>query len=101
MPNQTDTFARLDTQRKVLKERLAMRTIAERDAIEMDLTFADADGPSLRPIFHAQRQHAHLHQLFHFVYAALQIRYMLPDITQIAMDDEITGQHKRDSAWSG
>ncbi len=101
MPHQADAFAGLNPQREVAEKRLAVRSVAEGDAVENHFALADVNRSSAWPVCHAQRQYVHLHQVFHLVHAALQVGHVLAHVAQVAMHDEVAGKHKGDSAGSG
>ncbi len=81
--DQPNTFSRLNAQGEIAEERFSMRAIAERHAVEDHLPLSDAHG-----IAHPARSATpsgcdmHLHHLFHFVHAALQVGHMLAHVAQ-------------------
>ena len=94
MAYQPDALSRLDHQREILEQRSSLACISKVHALKHDPSIRRPQSHSVRTVCYPQRLRLQQHHLFHLVHAALQVRYMLSHIAQIAMHNEVARENE-------
>ncbi len=98
MADEADPLAAADQDVQMLVERRVVSAITEGDIVEAHLAGADPDRFGVRPVLDPQRLIVEVDQFLHLVHRALQVMDVEADVDEIAVDDEIAGQHEGDVA---
>src|SRR5690606_30901019 len=98
MADKADPLAAADQDGEPLIERRVVPTISECDVVEANLARPDTDRDGVRPVLDPERLVVKIDQFFHLVHRALQVMDVKADVDEIAVDDEIAGEHEGDVA---
>src|ERR1700678_3792828 len=99
--DEADASSGSDAERKVAEKWRTVSAVAECHAVKEYLTARNPDwiGPGV--VRNTKRLLMEVDHLFHFVHRPLQVGDMLPDVAQVAMHDEVAGEHKGYVAGGG